>query len=265
MPEAVVSARRSEPARSRFPFYRRSRSLVDDLAAPGHGLILVMGKGGVGKTTIAACDRQRVGVTAGLPVHLSTTDPAAHVRIDARGPGPANLQVTPNRSGAREQGLRRPRDRRPRRRKDLDEEGRALLAEDLRSPCYEEVAVFGAFSRLVREARTKASSCSIPRRPVTRSCSSTRPAPITDRSSRSVQAPALGADRHAADAPARIPSTRRCFIVTARRDDPSLRGRAAPGRPATRRDRAVSRGSSTAASPRRARAIRYSDNGSPAS
>lgn len=37
--------------------------------------------------------------------------------------------------------------------RDLDEEGKALLREDLESPCTEEVAVFHAFSRIVAEAR----------------------------------------------------------------------------------------------------------------
>ncbi len=125
-------------------------ALIDDLAAPGHGLVLVMGKGGVGKTTIAASIAAELA-SRGLPVHLSTTDPAAHIASTIEGQVPnltisridpeletqayvANVMAT---RGAK-----------------LDEEGRALLAEDLRSPCWEEVAVFGAFSRLVREART---------------------------------------------------------------------------------------------------------------
>jgi arsenite/tail-anchored protein-transporting ATPase len=39
--------------------------------------------------------------------------------------------------------------------KDLDDAGKALLAEDLRSPCTEEIAVFQAFSRAIRQAREK--------------------------------------------------------------------------------------------------------------
>jgi len=37
----------------------------------------------------------------------------------------------------------------------LDAQGRALLEEDLRSPCTEEIAVFQAFSRIIREAGKK--------------------------------------------------------------------------------------------------------------
>jgi arsenite-transporting ATPase len=50
---------------------------VDELAATGHGLIMVMGKGGVGKTTIAAALAVAL-VQRGHSVHLTTTDPAAH-------------------------------------------------------------------------------------------------------------------------------------------------------------------------------------------
>ena len=123
-------------------------SLIDDLAAPGHGLILVMGKGGVGKTTIAAAIAAELA-SRGLAVHLSTTDPAAHIASTLNGQVP-NLTVSridpAVETKAYVDNVMATRGAR------LDEEGRALLAEDLRSPCWEEVAVFGAFSRLVREA-----------------------------------------------------------------------------------------------------------------
>ena len=139
--------------------------LVDELAAAGHGLIMVMGKGGVGKTTIAAAIAVGL-VERGHGVHLSTTDPAAHLAatLAARSPGCRSTGSTPRpRPSATS-----PRSW-PRKGKDLDEHGRALLREDLRSPCTEEVAVFHAFSRIVAEARS-ASSCSTRPRPVTRCC-----------------------------------------------------------------------------------------------
>jgi arsenite/tail-anchored protein-transporting ATPase len=124
--------------------------MADELAAIGHGLIMVMGKGGVGKTTIAAA--LAVGlVQRGHSVHLSTTDPAAHVADALRGSLP-NLKlgrIDPKLETANyivkimaSKG------------KDLDEQGRALLLEDLQSPCTEEVAVFHAFSRVVNVARS---------------------------------------------------------------------------------------------------------------
>jgi arsenite-transporting ATPase len=126
-------------------------ALVDELAVAGHGLIMVMGKGGVGKTTIAAAIASELA-SRGLPVHLSTTDPAAHVG-NVLGDPPANLQVTRIDPALESKAYT---DRiMATQGKELDEEGRALLAEDLRSPCNEEVAVFGAFSHLVTEARTR--------------------------------------------------------------------------------------------------------------
>jgi arsenite-transporting ATPase len=123
-------------------------ALIDDLAAPGHGLILVMGKGGVGKTTIAASIAAELA-SRELPVHLSTTDPAAHIAATLEGQVP-NLKISridpEAETKAYVDNVMSTRGAK------LDDQGRALLAEDLRSPCWEEVAVFGAFSRLVREA-----------------------------------------------------------------------------------------------------------------
>ena len=124
-------------------------SLVDEIARGGHGLVMVMGKGGVGKTTVAAAIAVELAAR-GLPVHLSTTDPAAHVaatvagevahlevsRIDPAVETRAYVERILERKGA-----------------GLDAEGRALLEEDLRSPCTEEIAVFHAFSRVVSQAR----------------------------------------------------------------------------------------------------------------
>ncbi|MFO0007294.1 MAG: ArsA-related P-loop ATPase, partial [bacterium] len=67
--------------------------LLDDLAAPGHGVILAMGKGGVGKTTVAAA--VAVGLAErGARVHLSTTDPAAHLLATLAGEELAHLTVS---------------------------------------------------------------------------------------------------------------------------------------------------------------------------
>jgi len=112
--------------------------------------VMVMGKGGVGKTTIAAAIAVELAAR-GIAVQLSTTDPAAHVaatvagevahlevsRIDPAVETRAYVERILERKGA-----------------GLDAEGRALLEEDLRSPCTEEVAVFHAFSRIVSRARS---------------------------------------------------------------------------------------------------------------
>jgi arsenite-transporting ATPase len=124
--------------------------LVDDLGQAKRGLIMVMGKGGVGKTTIAAAIA--VGLAArGHSVHLSTTDPAAHIAETLSGSMPG-LKVDRIDPKAETQSYIHKIV--SSREKELDAAGLALLREDLESPCTEEVAVFHAFSRIVQEARS---------------------------------------------------------------------------------------------------------------
>jgi arsenite-transporting ATPase len=140
----------TDPAAAAAADQPRLKLIVDDIAKAGHGIVMVMGKGGVGKTTIAAAIAVELA-TRGLPVHLTTTDPAAHVAWTLAGEGLANLKVDRIDPVAETatyidhimatKGV------------GLDEAGKALLLEDLRSPCTEEVAVFHAFSRVVNEGR----------------------------------------------------------------------------------------------------------------
>lgn len=125
--------------------------LVDGIAADGHGLVMLMGKGGVGKTTLAAVVAVELA-HRGMPVHLTTSDPAAHLtetlsgsldnltvsRIDPLAETERYRQHVLDTKGAQ-----------------LDAQGRAMLEEDLRSPCTEEIAVFQAFSRIICEAGKK--------------------------------------------------------------------------------------------------------------
>ena len=119
--------------------------LVADIEKQGNGVIMTMGKGGVGKTTVAAAIAVMLA-KRGHSVHLSTTDPAAHVaqtlagqvdgltlsKIDPAAETAAYQDEVMTAQGAA-----------------MDEAGRALLEEDLRSPCTEEIAVFRAFAREV--------------------------------------------------------------------------------------------------------------------
>lgn len=126
-------------------------SLVDGIAADGHGLVMVMGKGGVGKTTLAAAVAVELA-SRGLPVHLTTSDPAAHLTETLNGTL-ENLSVSRIDPHAETERYRRHvLDTKG---ANLDAAGRALLEEDLRSPCTEEIAVFQAFSRAIREAGKK--------------------------------------------------------------------------------------------------------------
>jgi arsenite-transporting ATPase len=126
-------------------------ALVDELARGDNGLIMCLGKGGVGKTTIAAAIAINLAAR-GKVVLLTTTDPAAHLTETLQGNVPG-LQV------ARIDPVAATQEYRDRimatKGKDLDGAGRANLAEDLLSPCTEEVAVFGQFSKAVNQSRNQ--------------------------------------------------------------------------------------------------------------
>ena len=140
------------PAENAIEMHAPSLSkLVDDIAADKHGLVMLMGKGGVGKTTLAAAVAVELA-HRGLSVHLTTSDPAAHLsetlngtldnltvsRIDPLVATELYRKHIMQTKGAK-----------------LDAQGKLLLEEDLRSPCTEEIAVFQAFSKVIREASKK--------------------------------------------------------------------------------------------------------------
>lgn len=125
------------------------RDLVDDLEAGGHGLVMCMGKGGVGKTTVAAAVALELAAR-GHEVLLTTTDPAAHLTetLQADVEHLTVERIDPAR--AITEYRERVMDGKG---KALDDAGRAVLAEDLKSPCTDEVAVFQQFSHVVFRAR----------------------------------------------------------------------------------------------------------------
>ena len=123
-------------------------AMIDDLAAPGHGVILAMGKGGVGKTTVAAAVAIALA-DRGFEVHLSTTDPAAHVATAVAGQSMPNLTVS--RIDPVAETARYSKEVLQTAGAGLNDAGIALLTEDLRSPCTEEIAVFRAFADVVAE------------------------------------------------------------------------------------------------------------------
>ena len=124
-------------------------ALVDEMELDGHGLVMCMGKGGVGKTTVAAAIAIALA-QRGHAVHLTTTDPAAHLSETLHGsiPGLTVSRIDPEAAIA--EYRRHVMDTKGR---NLDDDGRAALAEDLLSPCTDEVAVFRQFSKVVQESR----------------------------------------------------------------------------------------------------------------
>ncbi len=126
-------------------------ALIEGIEAPGKGLVMTMGKGGVGKTTIAAAVAVELAAR-GHEVLLTTTDPAAHLTETLAGdvPGLTVSRIDPavETRNYRDHILAT-------KGASLDPQGRAMLEEDLRSPCTEEIAVFQAFSRVIREAGRK--------------------------------------------------------------------------------------------------------------
>lgn len=146
-PTAATGA--ATPAAPAMDHHKLSE-LVAELAQGERGLIMVMGKGGVGKTTIAAAIALGL-VHQGKSVHLTTTDPAAHLAVTLNGEVPglrvgridpqAETQKYVDKIVAARSAT-------------LTEDEKALLIEDLRSPCTEEVAVFHAFSHVVSQARS---------------------------------------------------------------------------------------------------------------
>jgi arsenite-transporting ATPase len=133
--------------------------LVDTLAAPGAGLVMTMGKGGVGKTTVAAAVAVALAAR-GHRVHLTTTDPAAHVSdtigdgVDETGVGGAGVDgLVVSRIDPVAETAAYTAEVMATAGADLDAGARAVLAEDLASPCTEEIAVFHAFARTVAQAQ----------------------------------------------------------------------------------------------------------------
>lgn len=151
-PETVPAP--TQPAEASTELPGGLGALIDQLAAAGHGVVMTMGKGGVGKTTVAAAVAVALA-KRGHQVHLSTTDPAAHVAAaveGAVGEGVAGLSVSridpvAEVTSYKEEVLAKARGT-------LDPSALALLEEDLRSPCTEEIAVFRAFAREVDRGST---------------------------------------------------------------------------------------------------------------
>ncbi|HWO75567.1 MAG TPA: arsenical pump-driving ATPase [Bacillus sp. (in: firmicutes)] len=126
------------------------KEVIEDFSEKQPKVIFTMGKGGVGKTTVASAIAVGL-VEKGHRVHLTTTDPAAHLdfvfqnheakelltisKVDPKAEVEAYTQEVLAKAG-----------------EELDEDGLAYLEEDLKSPCTEEIAVFRAFADVVAKS-----------------------------------------------------------------------------------------------------------------
>ena len=121
-------------------------ALISEIAHAGRGIVMTMGKGGVGKTTVAGIIAVELA-RQGHRVHLTTTDPAGRgFDRSVQGSGVRVSRIDPEaQTRAYADEVMRTAGR------GLDAQGRALLEEDLRSPCTREIAVFRAFAGLVEE------------------------------------------------------------------------------------------------------------------
>lgn len=127
------------------------KDIISDLSEKGTRVIFTMGKGGVGKTTMASAIAVGL-VEKGKKVHLTTTDPAAHLELMFKNGASSELlsisKIDPKQEveAYKQEVLSTVG-------KELDEGGLAYLEEDLNSPCTEEIAVFRAFAEVVERSK----------------------------------------------------------------------------------------------------------------
>jgi len=123
------------------------KELIDDLYISKKRVIFTMGKGGVGKTSLAAVIA--VGLSRkGVKVHLATTDPAHHLKFvvnEDLGITLSNIDEKEELNKYKEEVLKKSRET-------MSEEDIEYIEEDLRSPCTQEIAVFRAFAEIVEKA-----------------------------------------------------------------------------------------------------------------
>lgn len=127
------------------------KSLIEELYLNKKKVIFLMGKGGVGKTTLAATIA--IGLSEkGAKVHLATTDPAAHLKFVING---EKSNLTLSKIDEKNELEKYKKEVLEKAEESMGEEDIAYIEEDLRSPCTEEIAVFRAFADIVDKAENE--------------------------------------------------------------------------------------------------------------
>lgn len=122
--------------------------VIDEIEASNKKVIFTMGKGGVGKTTIAAAIALGLH-RKGRKVRLATTDPADHLNLvigQQEGISVSHIDEKGELKKYQEEVLTKARQTMP-------EDDLEYVKEDLRSPCTQEIAVFRAFADIVAKSR----------------------------------------------------------------------------------------------------------------
>lgn len=124
--------------------------VIDDFSEKNTRVIFTMGKGGVGKTSIASAIAVGLAET-GHRVHLTTTDPAAHLAYTFEGSEKrANLSISSINPQIEVERYKQTVLQNAG--NGLTQEELAYLQEDLESPCTEEIALFQAFAAVVERS-----------------------------------------------------------------------------------------------------------------
>lgn len=126
------------------------KDIIDDLYNSNKKVIFIMGKGGVGKTTIAAAIALGMA-RKGKRVHLTTTDPAAHLKFvidESTGITMSHIDEQAELKKYQDEVLSKARET-------MSDDDVAYVEEDLRSPCTQEIAVFRAFAEIVEKAENQ--------------------------------------------------------------------------------------------------------------
>ncbi len=124
--------------------------LIEDIYATGKKVIFTMGKGGVGKTTIAATIALALA-KKGVKVRLTSTDPAEHLKYVIEG----TENITLSKIDEKQELLDYQNEVLSKARETMSENDIAYIEEDLRSPCTQEIAVFRAFAEIVDKAENE--------------------------------------------------------------------------------------------------------------